>query len=150
MRMKSVSTLWLLVLLLPGCGREPGTTGGQQDTIATPASETTTTAPVSGKPEILAVTVRVRTADGRVGDLQVDLDKREGSDAIFFSLDAVRNFVVPFYKARKGEGPDSAAAIMKDAAAQMEKNGFIVILHKLRCKVLIPPDFRREQFPRKL
>jgi hypothetical protein len=142
--------IFCLVALILGCQRRAGDTGAASDTMAAPASETTANAAVSGKPEILAVTVRVRTAEGREGDVQVDLDKIEGSDALFLSMKAVENFVVPFYKGRKGEGPDSAAAILKDAKSQLEKNGFIIILHKLKCKMLIPRDLLGGQFPRKL
>lgn len=149
MRGKLLSMLWLAAVV-SGCGRKAGSTAGGSDTTLAPASDTTAIAPATGKPQILAVTVRVRGPDGKVGDLEVNLDQREGSDALFFSLDAVQNFVVPFYAHRKGEGPDSSAAILTAAQDQLKKTGIIVILHKLKCKVLIPVDLWRGEFPRRL
>lgn len=149
MRGKLLSILWLAAVV-SGCERKAGDTAAGSDTTLVPASDTAASEPGTGKPQILAVTVRVRTPDGKVRNLEVDLAGKEGSDALFLSQQAVDDFVVPFYTARKGEGPDSAAAIRNQAKFQFEKYGFIIILHKLKCKVLIPRDLEEGELSRRL
>jgi hypothetical protein len=149
MRGKLLSVLWLAVVA-SGCERRAGSSADGSATTLTPASDTTAGQPVTGKPQILGVTVQVRTTDGKVRNLAVNLDRKEGSDALFLSQQAVENFVVPFYTGRKGEGADSAASILKEAKAQFEALGFIIILHKLKCKVLIPRDLEQGELSRRL
>lgn len=140
-----------LVLVASGCEPKAASNAAAADSSAAAADNTGAGSEiVRGKPQILSVTVRVRTADGKVGNVEIDPDKETGSDAVFFSVESVRNFLVPFYTARKGEGADSAKAILSQAQADLEKYGFIILPHKWKCKVLFPGDKLGGPFPIKL
>jgi hypothetical protein len=152
MRSKLLSIVWLAGAAF-GCDRKAGSTAGGSDTTSTPGADSTATAEATGKAEILAVTVRVRTADGKVGDLQVNVDQADstrGHDAIFFSVAAVKDFLLPYYAREKGVSRDSLANILKEVERQGEKKGIILVLHKLKCYIVIPRDLFSGPFPRSI
>jgi hypothetical protein len=155
MRRKLLPIVWLVSVAL-GCkdrakdvGTVPDSTS-TSDSARTLESDTTSNRAEAGKAAILSVTLHVRTVAGKVGDLQVELnqqDKEKGIDALFFSQEAVRKFVVPYYTIAAGEGRDSAAAIQTSVAQQARAKGIVVVLHKLKSKVLIPRDYEEGVFP---
>jgi hypothetical protein len=74
------------------------------DRVAAPAEEVS--GPYQGpqaRPawDVLSVTVRVRTADGREQTLQYD---PRGVDAVFLTIQAVDKFMVPYYTTLYGRG----------------------------------------------
>lgn len=155
MRRRLVPIVWLLSVAL-GCNDRTRGAGSASDSTATPdsartsQSDTTSDRAETGKAAILSVTLHVRTAAGKVGDLLVELnqsDSVKGIDALFFSQEAVRKFVVPYYTTATGEGPDSATAISTTVAQQARAKGIVIVLHKLKSKVLIPRDYEEGVFP---
>ncbi len=130
MRSKLLPILWL-VLIASGCERKAGT-GVATDT----STGDTAPAPSPGKPEILSVTLRVRAADGRVGNVEVDLDSKEGADALFLSMDAIEKFAVPFYE--RTQGADSVAALRKRAREELDRYGIVIGIHKKLCYIVMP------------
>jgi hypothetical protein len=139
MRAKLFPVLSLLVLMA-GCERKAANSDVAADTSAvTGADSVGGAAPTRNKPQILSVTIRVRTAAGKESNMEVDL-KGDPSDAIFLSKEAFEKFAVPYYINRKGEGPETVAVLRRKVQDEVNKYGFIIILHKLRSKVEMPGE----------
>jgi hypothetical protein len=158
MRRRLLPIVWLVSVAL-GCKDRIRDTGSAPDSTPMPdstktsESDTTSNRTAAGKAAISSVTLHVRTAAGKVRDLQVELnlnDDEKGIDALFFSQKALQKFVIPYYTTAKGEGPDSAAAISTAVAQQAKAKGIVIVLHKLKSKVLIPRDFEEGVFPLRL
>lgn len=88
---------------------------------------------------IKSTTLRFDARDGRHGEVRLDPE----GDAVFFTLDAVDRFLVPFYAAR--DGLDAALKFRAEAARAMNHAGaIIVVLHKGMCnRVLLRVPLRR-------
>jgi hypothetical protein len=82
--------------------------------------------------EILSITVKFRTAQGEERSVTVD---GRSSDALFWSIEAIDRFALPFYLAT--EGFEKAAAIREEAHAQLAKAGLIIGPHKKYCLLSI-------------
>jgi hypothetical protein len=78
--------------------------------------------------EIISVVVKFRTATGEERSVTVD---GRSSDALFWSLEAIDRFALPFYLAT--EGFEKAAAIRQEANAQFAKMGLAIGPHKKYC-----------------
>lgn len=136
----------ILVFMVSGCERRTDNGGAVTDTLPTSDSGAAS-GTVRGKPEILSVTVRVRTSEGREGNIEI---KQDSTDAVFLSMAAFDKFAAPFYAKLKNEGPDSVAAMRRKAKDQLDKYGIIIIVHKLKCKMLLPEGRLGGKFPFKL
>jgi hypothetical protein len=144
MKAKLLPVLTLLVTTF-GCERKSGSADVVTDTSTGTVSDTGATSnSVRNKPEILSVTVRVRRADGKVGNVKVNLDKTQGADALFLSMDAIEKFAVPFYN---GLGSDSVSALKKRAREELAAFGIVIGVHKKLCYIVMPGSKWRGTFP---
>jgi hypothetical protein len=82
---------------------------------------------------VISVTVKFRTKDGKERSVIVD---GQSSDALFWSMEAIDRFALPFYHAT--EGYEKAVDIRRAAEAQLAEAGMIIGPHKKYCLILLP------------
>ena len=92
--------------------------------------------------EVVSVTVKFRTAAGEERSVTID---GGSSDALFWSLEAVDKFALPFYLAT--EGFEKAASIRREAEAQLARLGLAIGPHKKYCLLAFPPLDRGDPSP---
>lgn len=82
---------------------------------------------------VISVMVKFRTKDGKERSVTID---GQSSDALFWSMEAIDRFVLPFYHVT--EGYEKAADIRRGAEAQLADAGMIIGPHKRYCLILLP------------
>jgi hypothetical protein len=82
---------------------------------------------------VVSVRVTFRTKEGT--ERSVTIDGRS-SDAVFWSMEAIDRFVVPFYHVT--EGFERATDIRRSAEEQLARTGMIIGPHKKYCLILLP------------
>jgi hypothetical protein len=134
-----------------GCERRAANTPELADSPAAGVSDTAAGgAGEKGKPEILSVVVRVRTSDGTISTMNVELKGEDPTDALFLTKDAFEKFAIPFYAKQKDPRLDSVPALRRRINAESDTNGLLIILHKLRCRIVMPGGKLRSTAPFKL
>ncbi|MBA2459575.1 MAG: hypothetical protein H0V43_11575 [Gemmatimonadales bacterium] len=100
----------------------------------------------SNEATVVSVTVRVRTRDGRERDVSID---PAAHDAVFWSMEAVDNFLLPFYFVH--EGFEFIEQLRRELAAEVDATGLVLPRHKRICMVVLqrfdpgdPPPFEFE------
>jgi hypothetical protein len=91
---------------------------------------------------VIAITVQLRTRDGE--ERSVTIDGRS-SDALFWSLEAIDKFALPFYLTT--EGFEKAAEIRREAESQLVRTGMILGPHKKYCLLALPDLDRSDPSP---
>jgi hypothetical protein len=82
---------------------------------------------------VISVTVKFRTNEGKESSVTID---GRSSDALFWSMEAIDKFALPFYHAT--EGYERAVDIRRAAEAQLAETGMIIGPHKKYCLILLP------------
>lgn len=92
--------------------------------------------------KILAITVRLRTRDGE--DHTIEIDPKT-TDGLFWSMEAVDSFLVPFYSVTEGF---EFAADLRGKIVNGDTGLFIVpMIHKKLCRILLPHFDRGDPEP---
>ena len=91
---------------------------------------------------VVSITVQYRTKDGKERSVTID---GESSDALFWSMEAIDKFAIPFYHIT--EGYERATDIRREAEAQLASTGMIIGPHKKYCRILLPDLDRGDPSP---
>jgi hypothetical protein len=81
---------------------------------------------------IESITLRFQSRDGRQADVRVDPRKY---DAVFFTLPAVENIMLPFYAAKGGLG--AALKVRAEVTRKLRRPG--VVFHQGPCRLRVLP-----------
>jgi hypothetical protein len=84
--------------------------------------------------QIVGITLRVRSSDE--SEVDVELTDVPDLDALFWNLEAVQKFLLPYYVVN--HGIDRARQEWDAAVDQQNRYGFTLVKHKLLCKVHVP------------
>lgn len=91
---------------------------------------------------IESITVRVTTSDGSSHEIQVDPSE---NDSIFWSLEALDKFALPFYLATRGF--QEAAGLRAQAEEELARSGLVFGPHKKLCSILPVRFDKRDASP---
>jgi len=91
---------------------------------------------------VISVTVKFRTKEGKESSVTID---GRSSDALFWSLEAIDKFALPFYHVT--EGFERAADIRREAESQLAATGMVIGPHKKYCLMLLPDIMRGDPSP---
>lgn len=97
----------------------------------------------SNEPGIVSVTVRYRTRDGQETEVDVNPNVH---DAVFWSMEAVDHFLLPYYFF--SEGFEFVTALRQEIQEELKVTGICLPRHKRYCQIVLslrgvdPPDFK--------
>jgi hypothetical protein len=93
-----------------------------------------TTSP-TGAGAVVSVTVRYRTSDGKEGTLEINPNEY---DSVFWTLEAVDRFLLPYYLAHYGFA--EADRIRAELVREMRVVGIPIPRHKKLCSIVMGLD----------